>query len=58
MTFKAFLTHFSYIEDEDIFTDLVFKQQILDYWLYSLIKMYNMDHTVSEYRLLWVDFFL
>ena len=56
MNLEALLAHFSYIVDVDVFTDLVFKHLILDYCSYSLIKLYNMDHTVSEYQLLWVDF--
>jgi len=49
---KEFLTHFSYIKDVYVFTDLAFKHFIVDYCAYSLMKLYNMDHTISEYRLL------
>ena len=39
-----------------IFTDLVFKHFILHYCTYSLIKMHNMDHTISECPLLYGRF--
>jgi hypothetical protein len=55
---KAFLTLFSYIKVVYVFTDVVFKHFILEYCAYSLVKLYNMDHSIREYRLLYGRFYL
>jgi len=54
----VFRTYFSYIKDVYVFRELVFSRLILVYFAYLHIKIHNMDHTISEYRLLYGPFHL
>ena len=54
----VFCTHFSYIKDVYVFRELVFSRLILVYCAYLHIKIHNMDHTISEYQLLYGPFHL
>jgi len=54
----VFRTHFSYIKDVYVFRELVFSSLILVYLAYLHIKIHNMDHTISEYQLLYCPFHL